>query len=117
VNEIEGAQLSGVTEPRKILAVLRQRFPKAHVLLTLGPEGAMAANDDGIEVVPAYPAKVVDTTAAGDTFIGFFLATRRGGAPLRTALEFASAAAALCCTRHGAADAIPTLQEVREFVK
>jgi ribokinase len=62
--------------------------------------------------VAAVKAAAVDTTAAGDTFIGYFLAERAMGKRVRAAMEFAAKAAALCVTRRGAAESIPSREEV-----
>jgi ribokinase len=63
-------------------------------------------------VVPAEKVHAVDTTAAGDTFIGFFIAQKLAGQPIESCLRTACHAAAICVTRPGAADSIPHLQEV-----
>ena len=113
-NEIEGAQLSGATEPVRILETLRGRFPRATLVLTLGADGVLAAEEgSGPTVrVPAPRVTAVDTTAAGDTFTGYFLAERVRGASLPEALRTACAAAAICVTRPGAAASIPHRAEV-----
>jgi ribokinase len=112
LNEIEGAQLSGEAEPEAILAALRRRFPAAEFVLTLGAQGARWADADRAVAVPAERVNAVDTTAAGDTFIGFFLARRAAGDSPEAALRLACRAGAICVTRAGAAEAIPTLTEV-----
>ena len=114
VNEIEGAQLAGAVEPQAILDALRRRLPAAEVVLTLGEQGVLAAGPDADAVrVPAVRvAKVADTTAAGDTFTGYYLAGLLRGAEFRDALATACRAAAICVTRPGAADSIPTRAEV-----
>lgn len=112
VNEVEAAELSGEHSPERILATLRRRFPRMETVLTLGREGAAYAGPDGTIRVPAVPVEAVDTTAAGDTFIGYFLAERLRGAPPRAALELGCRAAAICVTRRGAADSIPRRSEV-----
>ncbi len=116
VNEVEGAQLAGEQPPREMLAALRRRFPRACVLLTMGSRGAMAADAEGTAATPSFPVRALDTTAAGDTFTGYFLAARAAGATLAAALRRASAAAAICCTRPGAAASIPRREEVDAFL-
>lgn len=115
INEAEGAALSGEAEPEGILRVLREKYPGCEVVLTLGERGARYAGEEGCFSQDAYPAEVVDTTAAGDTFCGFFLAERSRGASVPRALEAASRASSLCVARQGAAPSIPTLEEVRRF--
>ncbi len=113
LNEIEGGQLSGESTPEAIIAALRGRFPAADILLTLGAQGARFAGADGSMVdMAAERVQAVDTTAAGDTFIGYFLARRAVGDPPATALRIAGHAAAICVTRPGAAESIPVLAEV-----
>ena len=62
--------------------------------------------------VPARKVPVVDTTAAGDTFIGFFLHSLLSGESVRRSMDTATAASALCIGKHGAADSIPAKEEV-----
>ncbi|MDF2838007.1 MAG: ribokinase [Paenibacillus sp.] len=89
----------------------------ASVVLTLGSRGAVYGDRSGdIRRVEAYPVHPVDTTAAGDTFIGAFAAEREGGATAERALRFASAAAALAVTKSGAQMSIPTKTDVETFV-
>ena len=114
VNEVEGAQLSGCPseESDRILETLAERFPQTTLLLTLGAAGAKCRRQGETVFVPARSVPVVDTTAAGDTFIGFFLHSLLSGRSLRESMETATAASALCIGRRGAADAIPTAAQV-----
>ena len=82
------------------------------VLLTLGDEGARYASADEDVTVAAERVEAVDTTGAGDTFIGFFLAGRALGHDVATSMHRATRAAALCVTRPGAAASIPTNDEL-----
>ena len=115
LNRVEAAQLAGTdgADGQALLAALRGRFSRAAVVLTLGADGAVYT--DGAETVQqaAYPVQAVDTTAAGDTFTGFFLAARMRGAGVPRAMELASRAAAIAVTRRGAAPSIPTFAEVK----
>lgn len=111
VNEIESEALSGESAPEKILDTLRRRFPRAAIVLTLGHDGAMYADKTERFSVPARRVTAVDTTAAGDTFTGYFLAMLlRGGTP-KDAMEIAATAAAIAVTRPGAVPSIPWLEE------
>jgi ribokinase len=112
VNELEGGDLTRETEPDAILNALVKKFPKAEVVLTLGSAGVKYAHGATRISMPCITVTPVDTTAAGDTFIGFFLAALAAGIPVETALKSGNAAAALCVTRPGAADSIPTKNEV-----
>ena len=91
------------------------RFSRAAVVLTLGADGAVYT--DGAETVQqaAYPVQAVDTTAAGDTFTGFFLAAMARNLPPKTCLRCAALAAALAVSRPGAADSIPTWAQMKAF--
>lgn len=115
LNRVEAAQLAGTdgADGQALLAALRGRFSRAAVVLTLGADGAVYT--DGAETVQqaAYPVQAVDTTAAGDTFTGFFLAARMRGEGAPRAMELASRAAAIAVTRRGAAPSIPTFAEVK----
>lgn len=113
VNETEGAALSGQSEPQAMLDALRHRFPQTAVVLTLGEQGSAYDGEEGRFFCPAQRVDVVDTTAAGDTFTGFFLRAVLAGARPLQALEEATAASALAVTRPGAADSIPSWEEVR----
>ncbi|OHD81069.1 MAG: hypothetical protein A3J97_15645 [Spirochaetes bacterium RIFOXYC1_FULL_54_7] len=129
LNEVEGAMLSGLeagsagsaglsapgasAEVDAMLAALRRRFPGAELLLTLGASGASHENPDGTRVsVPARRVKAVDTTAAGDTFTGYFIAARLRGESPQAAMEEATAAAAICVQKPGAAASIPFRTEL-----
>jgi ribokinase len=114
VNEHEGAALSGETEPDKVLAALGGTYPNTRVCLTLGGDGVMFRTVAGETFFQAAsPHKAVDTTAAGDTFIGFFLAAELSGRSVPEALAIACEAAGLSVTRPGAMDSIPWAEEVR----
>jgi len=112
VNEVEGAYLAGKTAPQEILDALRHMLPNTQVLLTLGKAGAYF--DDGKQRLhhAIYNLPVADTTAAGDTFTGFFLASWAQYKDAYAALEIASKASALAVGRQGAARSIPTMDEV-----
>lgn len=114
VNETEAAGLAGgeATAPEELLARLARRFPTAELVLTLGARGVMYRSPEESHRVPAEPVNVVDTTAAGDTFIGYFLACRQQGLAVEAALRTANRAAAICVSRAGAEASIPTWAEV-----
>lgn len=112
LNETEAQELSGEAEPQRALAGLSGRFPAATFVITLGKEGALCRSAGQTHTVPAPRVNAADTTAAGDTFIGFFLAALTAGADIPVALARGCAAAAVCVTRPGAADSIPRAHEV-----
>lgn len=112
VNEGEGAGLCGESEPEAILDSLSTMLTHATVVLTAGPGGAYAAKGADRAFSPAVSTPVIDTTGAGDTFTGYFLAGCAEGRDLQGCLDFASAAAAIAVSRSGAAPSIPSLDEV-----
>lgn len=112
VNEIEGAGLAGKTAPQDILDTLTDRYPETQIVLTLGADGVVWTGPEGKGKLPAFPAEVVDTTAAGDTFIGYFLAGINENMSIKEAAALASKAAAVCCSRPGAGTAIPDRSEI-----
>ena len=112
VNETEAAGLSGKTDPDQSLAHLARRFAGAHVILTRGDKGVSYRCRDEVIDVSAVSVDVADTTAAGDTFIGYYLASRVTGLDMRQCLELATRAAAICVSRPGAMDSIPTCGEL-----
>lgn len=114
VNEVEGAQLTGKTEPDEILSALAGMFPAANIVLTLGAQGAIALVDGVHFEQPAIACEVVDTTAAGDTFTGFFLAEYLRGGDAARALLVAAHASAIAVSHPGAAPSVPTLDSVRK---
>ncbi len=112
LNEVEGAQITGEEEPEAALSRLAETMPRAALVLTLGGKGVLYRKEGETLAVPASPARVVDTTAAGDTFTGYFLAAVAEGLPAPRALERAGRAAALTVSRAGAAVSIPRREEV-----
>ncbi len=113
-NEVEGTALAGCPEPDGILDTLRARWPQCRLLLTLGGDGCVY--DDGSCRLRqrTYPVKAVDTTAAGDTFTGYFVACLAAGMEAEACLDLASRAAAIAVSRPGAAPSIPTMDEVKK---
>lgn len=114
LNELEGQTLSGIESEKgsEVMASLIKKFPQAAIVLTLGEKGAMYHGGGQDLTCPAHKVSVVDTTGAGDTFCGYFLAcTMKGMAP-KLALETASRASALAIGKKGAAVSIPTLAQV-----
>ncbi len=115
LNEVEGAQIAGKTLPQDILKVLGEKYPSVKVVLTLGGDGSMYQDGDVLLSQKVYPVEAVDTTAAGDTFTGYFIAAYLEGMEISQCLDFASKAAAIAVTRHGAAPSIPLRSEVLKW--
>jgi ribokinase len=114
VNETEGHELTGETDPDRIAEELLRRFAGAAVVLTLGPAGSLIADADGTVRVAAGDAVAVDTTGAGDTYIGYFMAGLCEGMSRERAAELASRAADICVSRAGAAASIPYRTELAQ---
>ncbi|MFE2880545.1 ribokinase [Streptomyces roseus] len=105
-NEHEAAALTGFTDPLGAAEALLREVPE--VVLTLGAAGVLyAARGREPLAVPALPVRAVDTTAAGDTFVGALAVALGEGRPMPEALRWASAAAALSVQRPGAQDSMP----------
>jgi ribokinase len=120
LNEHEAGLISGVKvqDPQsaeEAAGVLSSRGAGT-VILTLGGQGVVAASAGQVWHVPAYAVEVVDTTAAGDAFIGGLTVSLSEGEPLPKALRFANAAGALTVTRLGAQTSIPNRKEVLDFL-
>jgi ribokinase len=92
-------------------------LPVPEVLITRGSEGAVYRSGGKEIAVPAFVVKAVDTTGAGDTYLGFFVAGLDAGMDVKGAMTFAAAGAAIQVTRPGTADAIPGLTEVKAFLE
>ena len=117
LNEIEAGQVLGrpVENPDEIMAGLAERFPHAKVVLTLGGDGSMFFDGTRKVAQGIYKVKAVDTTAAGDTFTGYFIAGEAKGQAVEVSMDMAAKAAAITVSRPGAGVAIPTLDEVEKF--
>lgn len=116
VNETEGSGLTGASAPEGVLASLVERLPGCDVILTLGEAGVAYHCGDEHGHIAAPRVDVVDTTAAGDTFSGYYVAARIADHDTVDALTRACAAAALCVTRPGAMDSIPVATEVEAML-
>ena len=116
VNEVEAEEITGVSDVDAMEAYFRKDWPHAEVLITLGKQGVrMVAKEQTIDV-PAFVVESVDTTAAGDTFIGYFLSAYSKRQSAKEALTRACAASAIAVTRCGAAQSIPNNEEVDLFL-
>lgn len=115
VNEIEGYQITGEKEPEAILAKVRSIYPKAKIVLTLGSEGAVYQDENQIYRQGIYKVKAIDTTAAGDTFTGYFIASILENMSVEEGLKLAAKASAIAVSRPGATASIPLREEVQAF--
>ncbi|SEN97295.1 ribokinase [Pseudomonas zeae] len=118
-NESEATVLSGLPvdsqETAESAASQLIAMGAGKVIITLGAQGSLFANGQSFEHFPAPKVKAVDTTAAGDTFVGGFAAALANGKSEAEAIRFGQIAAALSVTRAGAQPSIPTLSDVQAF--
>lgn len=112
LNEVEAAQITGEEEPEKALSYFGENYPALKIMLTLGGEGCVYKDGDSIIRHPSFDVEAVDTTAAGDTFTGYFVAGIAKGDEPAEILKTASAAAAISVTVKGAAPSVPAADEV-----
>jgi len=124
LNEIEAAQMLGIDVPGDKVAAasdaldkLHAQFPKAAFVLTLGSDGAWYYDGKQKVFQDIFKVHAVDTTAAGDTFTGFFVEELANGRDVAAALRTAAKASSIAVTRQGAAPSIPTKAEVDAALK
>ena len=110
VNQLEAQALAAALDCRL------EQIDVPHLLVTLGAEGARYIGKEGDWTLPSPKVNAIDTTGAGDTFLGFMLAALTQQKTMRESMQLALNAAALQVTRKGTADAIPTLEEVKAFI-
>lgn len=112
LNEVEGEAVSGTSDPKRMADAILEQYPKSHVVLTLGKQGVLYKDASHSASHGIFEMPVIDTTAAGDTFTGYYIAGMLEGQPVESALRLASMAAALAVSREGAAPSIPLRAEV-----
>lgn len=114
VNEPEAMALARQDSTDKAFDALVASFPRTHVVLTQGQHGLLCYDGERNEQwrLSAFAVEPVDETAAGDSFVGYLMASLVAGQTLAQALPRASAAGALAVTREGAAPSIPARDEV-----
>ena len=109
------AHLTGTHDMEAALRQLRRKHDNV-LIVTMGEHGAVALEGDRFYHAPAFTVHAVDTTGAGDVFRGGFIYALLEGLPMDQALRTANAAAAVSCTRLGALNGVPSLDEVRDLV-
>jgi len=112
LNEIEGQALTGESDPEDILQAMGGLYPNAVVVLTLGENGVICLSEGNVLRQASRKVVAVDTTAAGDTFTGYFISAIAAGKAIKDALNIASLAASVSVTRKGAAISIPHIEEI-----
>ena len=116
VNETEAYEITHHTAPEKVAKSLLEKYPSIRLVMTLGGDGAYYADREQVIRQDAFPVEAVDTTGAGDTFTGIFLGLIGQGWDCGKALCFGCAAAAIAVTRSGAAAAIPSMEQIEDFL-
>ena len=120
LNEVEAGQILNQDtkegfDGEELAKALLAKFPESAVVLTMGGAGSVYMDKEETVHQAVYKVKAVDTTAAGDTFTGFFIGGILRGLPVKAAMDEASKAAAIAVTRQGAGPSIPALSEVEQF--
>ena len=113
INEVEGEQMTQKSEPKDILDQMLFQYPDAAVVLTLGEKGAWYADREERYFCPAQKVQAVDTTAAGDTFTGYFLMAQEKGFSAEQCLSIAAQASAIAVSRKGASVSVPVWAELQ----
>ena len=113
LNEIEAQLMVNEKDIKKIIGTMRRRYPDSRVVITLGEYGAIYCDQNEEVYVTAQKVDAVDTTAAGDTFTGYFLASIAKDDEPELALKRAAIAAGVSVTRKGAAPSIPYIKEIK----
>ena len=114
VNEVEAAGLAKINskDEKEIIPALAKAYPDKKIVLTVGERGSYYIDGEELKHQDAFMVKAVDTTAAGDTFTGFFLASMLKDGNVEKALELGSKASSMTVQKQGAAKSIPTLEEL-----
>ena len=115
-HQLCGLSLQETHSPSELAKRLLDKGSKA-VILTMGHRGAFLRHGNQELFQPAFPVQAVDSTGAGDTFNGAIACEIARGVPLEQALRMASAASALCVSRSGVLQAIPTREEAEAFLR
>ena len=111
LNEVEASGFFG-TEDVGAIAQKAAQWPELKLVVTLGKKGCVFISGDSVLPCPAFQVDAVDTTAAGDTFTGFFVSMICNGSDSAKAIRYACAASALAVSAMGAAPSIPTMEQV-----
>lgn len=113
LNEIEASDILGQPQSADLLEKLADKYPDTKIVLTLGEKGCRYINRSQKLSMKSYKVKAADSTGAGDTFTGYFIAGMIRGDNVEAALDMAAKAAAIAVTRAGAVASIPTIDEVK----
>ncbi|WP_282925936.1 ribokinase [Helcococcus kunzii] len=121
INEIEGQGLANIKNQRndsdRLIKILADKYPKTKIILTLGKNGSIYYYNNQMIKKEIYNVNVVDTTGAGDTYIGYFISGLIQSKSVNEILDISTAASALCVTKKGAEPSIPTIETVNNFLR
>lgn len=118
MNEIEGKMMShGCESAKEILRYMGEKYPKAKIVLTLGSDGAYYKEEKYCYFQKIFPVEAVDTTAAGDTFTGYFLYGYINQLSIEDSMELAACASSIAISRKGAVASIPVMEEVKTYLQ
>ncbi|MBK9211253.1 MAG: ribokinase [Anaerolineales bacterium] len=112
---LTGLEVKDISSAEQAAKILLDRGAK-HVIVTLGSKGALFVSDKQVTHIEAYSINVVDTTAAGDAFIGGFASALLRGLEIEEAVKYANACGALAATKFGAQPSLPTKEETEKFI-
>lgn len=113
LNEVEAKGFYATDDYKEFISCMTQKYPELKIVLTLGKKGCVYAGSNVSVYQPAFVVDAVDTTAAGDTFAGYFVSVMAKSGDYSRAIKTASAASALAVSKMGAATSIPVIEEVK----
>jgi ribokinase len=116
LNEIEAKEISGSKTAEESLLFFSKNYPDLKIMLTLGEKGSVYSDNENNISQAAFLVDAVDTTGAGDTFTGYFVAGISQNENYGEILKKASAASAISVSIMGAAPSIPKIDEVKKFI-
>ena len=112
LNEIEAKQILNIDDDEDLLLNFSKKFNKAHIVLTLGSKGSCYKYKDTMIIQDIFETEVVDTTAAGDTFLGYFISSVSSGKTPKEALELSAKASSIAISKKGASNSIPNIEDI-----
>lgn len=115
VNETEAKEITNCQDIDQIIEYFRENYPDLKVVITLGCKGSIFVDKENKICQEAYNVEAVDSTGAGDTFTGFFVAEFYKNKDVKDCLKLATKASALSVTKQGASISIPNIEEVKKF--
>lgn len=115
LNETEAKDISKLSNKDEIIKFFRKTYPNLKIILTLGSKGSIYFDKNQLIKQKPYLVKAIDTTGAGDTFMGYFVGLYFAGNSISNSLNLASKASALACTKSGSQNSIPDLKNLKKF--